>query len=148
MSYSLKKLQFFVDDVDGSLSKNLDTANQFVNAEDDREGGEMTGLMDPLAHFSSFWGVARGPLAALAVLAEERASLRITWTTVLKPITSHTFEREGNMQILRGTGIARVPIVGVWVSQFFQAKVHEQLVVRDAKVVFRSLDYRWGLGRY
>lgn len=148
MSYSFRKLKFFIDDADGSLRKNQEAAEKFFLAEDDNEMAEMTALMAPEAHFSSFWGVTRGERAARAVVAQEREHMRIVWTSQLLALTNRTFSREGYMQLVRGSFISSIPVFGEWLTQFNQKKVREVLVVRNGEVVFRDLGYRWGLAKF
>lgn len=145
MSYNYRKLKFFVEDSDGLLRTNRNTATNFFIAEDDHESGEMTDLMDRLAHFSSFWGVVRGPDAACALKQQECAHLRLTWTSDTMAITSRTFFRDGYVDVLHGSAVSSIPIVGGLLTPFFQKKVRESLVVRDGRVVFRHLGYHWGL---
>ncbi|KAG5502406.1 hypothetical protein JIQ42_05283 [Leishmania sp. Namibia] len=148
MSYSGRKLKYFVDDSDGWLRRNQQVAEQFVMAEDDRETKEMLSLMAPRAHFASFWGVVRGLPAAVALQAQECEHLRITWTSGLQTLTSHTFVREGYVHVLDKGRMAAIPVLGPWLSSFFQRAVHEFLVVREGEVVFRSLGYVWDIGKY
>lgn len=149
MSYNGHKLKFFIDDSDGWLRKNKEVAEQFIMAEDDHETREMLSLMTPHAHFASFWGVVRGLPAAVALCAQESEHLRLTWTTGLEPLTSHTFVRQGYAHVVDGgRGIAHLPIIGPWISSFFQKPVHEYLVVREGRVRFRSVGYTWDIGKY
>lgn len=148
MSYSGRKLKFFVDDSDGTLRKNKQVVDQFVMAEDDGETREMLSLMSPRAHFASFWGVVRGMPAAVAVRAQENEHLRLTWTSAPHPLTSHTFVRQGYVHVVNGQRIASVPIIGPWLSSFYQKPVEEYLVVRNGQVTFRSVGYVWDLGKY
>ncbi|KAG5505706.1 hypothetical protein JKF63_05041 [Porcisia hertigi] len=148
MSYNGRKLKYFVDDSDGWLRRNQEVAQQFVMAEDDRETKEMLSLMSPRAHFTSFWGVVRGLPAAVALQAQEREHLRITWTSGLQPLTSRTFFRSGYVHVFNRDRMATIPILGPWVSSFFQRQVQELLVVREGRVVFRSMGYVWDIGKY
>ncbi|KPA78197.1 hypothetical protein ABB37_06361 [Leptomonas pyrrhocoris] len=148
MSYSGQKLKFFVDDSDGWLRKNKKAADQFIMAEDDGETREMLSLMTPRAFFGSFWGVVRGLPAAVALRAQENDHLRLTWTSGLQPLTSHTFVRQGFVHVVDGKRITSAPIIGPWLSSFFQKPVHEYLVVREGRVTFRSIGYTWDLGKY
>lgn len=148
MSYSYRKLKYYVDDADGSLRANLAAARQFCLAEDDRELGELASLSAPQVHFASFWGVTRGDRAARAVAAQEHEKLRITWTTPVTAVTSHTFSREGYLQQLGGSFVSDIPLLGAWLTRFRQKEVAELLVVRDGKVVFRHFGYKWALGKF
>lgn len=148
MSYSVRKLKFFVDDSDGWLRKNKATTEQYFMAEDDGETKEMLSLLDTRAHCSSFWGLVRGYRAIMALQAQEREHLRITWTTGVIPLTSHTFMRSGYVHVLSGSFGANIPFIGQWISSFFQKEIIESTVVREGKVVFRHLGYRWSLGKY
>ncbi|CAD2220953.1 hypothetical protein, conserved [Angomonas deanei] len=148
MSYNLRKLKFFVDNSDGDLEKNHQAVEQFCLAEDDGEVKEMGTLMHPFAHFSGLWGVTRGFHAAQAVLAEERAKLRLTWEEAPRPVTSRTFIRHGHVHFLAGTYLSNMPIVGPALSAFFQKKVKESIVVRDGKVVFRDLGLVWSPAKF
>lgn len=148
MSYNGQKLKFFVDDSDGCLRKNREAADRFIMAEDDGETREMWSLMDPHTHFSSFWGVVRGLPAAAALRAQENEHLRLTWTTALQPLTSRTFVRQGYVHVVHGQRIASLPLIGPWISSFFQKPIQELVVVRDGRVTFRSIGYMWDLGKY
>ncbi|EPY35547.1 hypothetical protein STCU_01127 [Strigomonas culicis] len=106
---------------------------------------EFVSLMDRYVHFSSLWGVARGAHAACAVMGNERAKLRITWTSQLEPVTAHTFMREGYVHLLEGTFVSGLPFIGPYASSFFQKRVKESLVVRGGRVVFRDFGYRWDM---
>ncbi|KPI89576.1 hypothetical protein ABL78_1344 [Leptomonas seymouri] len=148
MSYNGRKLKFFVDDFDGWLRKNKAVAEQFIMAEDDGETREMLSFMTPSVHFGSFWGVVRGLPAAVALRAQESEHLRLTWTSGLQPLTSHTFARQGFVHVVDGQRITSIPIVGPWLSSFFQKPVYEHLVVREGRVTFRNIGYAWDLGKY
>ncbi|KAL7701009.1 hypothetical protein N2W54_003794 [Lotmaria passim] len=148
MSYNGQKLRFFVDDADGWLRKNKEAADQFVMAEDDGETREMLSLMSPHAHFVSFWGVVRGFPAAVALRAQENEHLRLTWTSGLHPLTSHTFVRQGYVHVVHGHRVSSVPVLGPWLSSFFQKPVQELLVVKEGRVTFRSVGYTWDIGKY
>ncbi|KEG12086.1 hypothetical protein DQ04_02021120 [Trypanosoma grayi] len=145
MSYSIRKLKLLVEDPSGTLRDNLAVAKLFLASEDDRELEEFRSLLDREVHYANFWGVVRGPIAALAVLEKERTALRLTWTTRVTAITANTFERQGYAHFLSG-GIASIPGVGNWFTRFTQQRVRESLVLRDGKVVFRDLSFQWGLG--
>ncbi|CCW71792.1 unnamed protein product, partial [Phytomonas sp. Hart1] len=146
MSYNIRKLKYFVDDIDGGLRTNQLIAEDYFLAEDDHELGEMMGMMMSQAHYSSFWGVARGELATKAVHAQEKENLRLSWTSGTTPLTSNTFFREGYVHFTKGNFLSNMPIIGRALSMFFQKKVIESLVVREGKVVFRDLGYNWQLG--
>ncbi|GET88304.1 hypothetical protein, conserved [Leishmania tarentolae] len=148
MSYNGRKLKYFVEDSDGWLRRNQQVAEQFVMAEDDRETKEMLSLLTPRVHFASFWGVVRGLPAAVALQAQEREHLRITWTSRLQPLTSRTFSRNGYVHVLDRDRMSFIPILGPWLSSFFQRPVQELLVVREGRVVFRSIGYTWDIGKY
>jgi hypothetical protein len=148
MSYNVRKLKFFVDDSDGWLRKNSEVAEQFIMAEDDGETHEMLSLLKPQAHFASFWGVVRGFPAAVALRAQEKDHLRLTWTSPLQPLTSHTFVRQGYVHVVGGHRLSGVPVVGAWLSSFFQKPVVEYVVVREGRVAFRGLSYTWDIGKY
>ncbi|KAK7200201.1 hypothetical protein NESM_000071400 [Novymonas esmeraldas] len=148
MSYNGRKLKYFVDDSDGWLRRNRQAVEQFVMAEDDVETKEMMGLLSPRAHFASFWGVVRGLPASMALQAQEREHLRITWISGVQPLTSHTFVRTGYAHVLDRDRTLTIPIIGPWLSSFFQRPVQECLVVREGRVVFRSLGYVWDIGKH
>lgn len=148
MPYNGRKLKYFVDDSDGWLRRNTQAAERFVMAEDDGETKEMLGLMTNRAHFASFWGVVRGLPAAVAVQAQERSHLRVTWTSGLQALTSHTFVRRGYVHVLDKERIVSLPIIGPWISSFFQKPIEEFLVVREGRVEFRSVGYAWDMGKY
>ncbi|KAH9597750.1 hypothetical protein LSM04_009599 [Trypanosoma melophagium] len=145
MTYSVRKLKLVLDDPNGLLHSNMTIAKSFFEAGDDREVEEYLSLMDSEIHYAGFWGVARGHHAALAVYQNEQRALRLTWTTRATAITANTFEREGHVQFISG-GMASIPGIGNWFTRFAQKRVHESLVVRDGKVVFRDLSFQWGLG--
>ncbi|ESL08759.1 hypothetical protein TRSC58_03533 [Trypanosoma rangeli SC58] len=144
MSYSVRKLKLLVDDPSGTLRDNLAIAESFFAAEDDSEVEEFRGLMDAEVHYANFWGVVRGPHAALAVFDNERSALRLTWPSRVTAITANTFERRGYVHFLSG-GMASIPGVGGWMTRFTQRRVRESLVVRDGRVKFRDLSLAWGL---
>ncbi|KAG8340071.1 hypothetical protein ERJ75_000271500 [Trypanosoma vivax] len=145
MSYSLHKLKLLVEDPCGTLQSNLDVAKRFCSAETDGELKELCELASPEFHFSNFWGVVRGHTAALAVVKREESVLRLTWTSRVAVLTANTFERRGYVHFTSG-GVASIPLVGSWLTKFWQQPVRESLVVRDGKVVFRDLSFQWGLG--
>ncbi|ORC89437.1 uncharacterized protein TM35_000122120 [Trypanosoma theileri] len=145
MTYSVRKLKLIVDDPTGSLRGNMAVAKSFFEAEDDREVGEFRSLMDNEIHYAGFWGVARGHHAALSVYENEQRVLRLMWTTRATAITGNTFKREGYVQFISG-GMSSIPGIGNWLTKFTQKRVHESLVIRDGKVVFRDLSFQWGLG--
>ncbi|PBJ75210.1 hypothetical protein BCY84_03816 [Trypanosoma cruzi cruzi] len=144
MTYSVRKLRLLVDDPGGALRDNLAIAQSFFAAEDDRELEEFRSLMDLEVHYANFWGVARGPHAALAVFDNERSALRLTWPSRVMALTANTFERRGYVHFLSG-GVASIPGIGNWLTRFTQSRVRESLVVKDGKVKFRDLSFEWGL---
>ncbi|CCW63350.1 unnamed protein product [Phytomonas sp. EM1] len=146
MSYNIRRLRFFVDDVYGSLQENQTVAEQFFLSEDDHELEEMMCMMVPYAHYSSFWGVARDELATKAVHTQEKEYLRLSWTGGITPLTSSTFIRAGYAHLTKGSFLSDLPIVGPALSMLFQERVIESLVVRNGKIVFRDLGYNWRLG--
>eukprot|EP00796_Vickermania_ingenoplastis_P009988 gene9988-6971_t len=104
MSYSARKLRFFVENFDGELDTAFLVAKSFCLAEDDGQLQEIAPLLHPEHSFlhNSFWGLARGPTAAEAVLAAEKRYLTFTWTTPLQPVTSRCFTREGYVRVHPG----------------------------------------------
>lgn len=137
-----------MDDSSGQLAANQDVAKRFVSAEDRGELVDMIQLMGPTAHFGSFWGVARGVHASLAVHRHERQKLGLSWTTDVKALTSKTFYREGYVDVFDPPRAWGVPIFSRLYQKLFQKRVRESLVVRDGKVIFRHLGYDWGLARW
>lgn len=102
MSYSGRKLKFFVENFHNNLEESQRVAEKLCLAEDDGELKEIPALLHPKHSFfhNSFWGIARGPTAAQAVLAAEKKYFVYAWTTPLEPITSRTFVRRGYIRIL------------------------------------------------
>lgn len=104
MSYSSRKLKFFVEDFHNNLDSSRQVAEQLCLAEDDGEWKELPALLHPTQSFfhNSFWGLARGPTAAAAVLAAEKKYVIYAWTTPLQPLTSRCFVRHGYVRVLPG----------------------------------------------
>lgn len=97
-------MKFFIEDFHNNLEKHRDVAEKFCLSEDDGELADIPPLLHPTDSFihNSFWGLARGPTAAQAVLFTERKSVAYTWTTPLIPLTSRTFVRHGYIRFLPG----------------------------------------------
>lgn len=102
MSYSGRKLKFFVENFHNTLDESQRVAEKLCLAEDDGELGEISSLLHPKHSFfhNSFWGLSRGPVAAQAVVAAEKKYFVYSWTTSLYPITSRTFMRRGYVRVL------------------------------------------------
>lgn len=102
MSYSGRKLKFFVENFQNNLEESQRVAEKLCLAEDDGELSELPSLLHPKHSFfhNSFWGLARGPVAAQAVLTAEKKYFVYAWTTPLEPVTSRTFVRRGYIRVL------------------------------------------------